>query len=321
MTVNAGSNAYPKALVITGPTASGKSALSLRLARLLGGSIVNLDSVQIYKGFDVGSAKPTVEQRQSAEHLLFDLTAWHEDMDAAKYSEIAKKTWLHSKVPLVFTGGTGLYLRSLWGQNFHEQEASDPEVKKQLQQKVQAGELAVLYEELKKVDPLRAEVLHPNDHVRIVRALEIFRSTGMRFAQFTSDKQGGPSHELRSRCYWVHLNPDRELLRQQIKQRTKEMVEHGRLWQEVLQLLRSGVSSTCKPMRTIGYKQVIACLRGELTPSELEERIFFATCQYAKRQRTWFAKTSPDICVELFGSEVCLDSIEPDIQNFLGSGT
>ncbi len=310
-------DSYPRAIVLTGPTASGKSKLAIKLAQSLRGAIANLDSVQLYRGFDIGSAKPNTEERKIVPHLLFDVVSWQEEMDAAKFAMRAKKAWAASKVPLVFTGGTGLYLRSLLEQDFHPQDASDPDYKQKMQEMVRRGELAALYQQLESCDPDRAAALHPNDHVRIVRALEIVHCTGMQFAAFSAQHSSEDGPGLRTRCYWIHLNPCRDELRDRIRERTRALLKRSSLQHEVLGLLRSGVSSISKPMRTIGYKQVIDFFRGDLSSCELEDRIFYATCQYAKRQRTWFAKTTPDVRLESFGDGVESAEILQQIENFM----
>jgi len=306
---------YPLAVIVTGPTASGKSALSIAIARQLSGCVANLDSVQVYRGFDIGSAKPSAEERRSVPHILFDIAQADEDMDAAKYAGLAKAAWKNSKIPPVFTGGTGLYLRSLLSEQFHVQETSDAGYRLELEQKLTELGSSYLHAELTKVDPERAKALHANDHVRIVRALEILHCTGMPFAEFTASKSHADL-DLRSRCFWVHLSPDKELLRERIRERTRTLLKDSALQNEVLGLLRVGVSAHVKPMRTIGYKQVVEVLRGELDASELEDRIFYATCQYAKRQRTWFAKTKPDLCFESLGAEVNQCQLMQEVRKF-----
>ena len=277
-------------IVVAGPTASGKSGLALKLAKELKGEIVNCDSVQVYKGFDIGSAKPSSEERAIVPHHLFDVVDAHEDFDAALYARKAKRAIEEIKergqVPIV-VGGTGLYLRSLWGQNFHDLP-KDSELRARLE-KVSNEELM---SELKRVDPQRATEIHYNDHLRLVRAVELTRLlggpvSGLEAAEDQSDQS-----------YKIRMSVPRKQLHVRIATRVTEMLEAG-LEGEVKSLLHKGISNSCKPMQSIGYKQICDQLDGKaLSKDDLIEEIVIATRQYAKRQETWFRKVSFDFQFE-----------------------
>lgn len=279
-------------IAIIGPTCSGKSALALKLAQKCQGEIVSCDSVQVYRGFDIGSAKPTYKEQQEVKHHLIDLVSFNEDFDAAKYASLARKSIAtiaqSKKIPFV-VGGTGLYLRSLWGIGFH-QLPSDELVKKQLRRRKDSS----LYQELFLRDPQRAHQLHPNDHIRLRRALEIIYLAGKPTTQVTSLD----INDLWNPKLIILLNPDRSYLAEKIKQRAHAMLADG-LIDEVKTLLARGCSPQAKPMLSIGYKQVIDYLQGKLEFDNLEEAIATATRQYAKRQMTWFKKLKIDYSVNI----------------------
>lgn len=273
----------PEFIVVGGPTASGKSALALALSKSIGGAVVCCDSIQLYRGFDVGSAKPTASERLEVPHYLFDILNWNESFDAASYARAAKSVISQVKnqglIPIV-VGGTGLYLRALLGDAWDDDIPNDHELRSRLARRDSFD----LYGELKSRDPRRAAELHPNDRFRVIRALEINILTGKVVHVRRPDNRVLPSGHL-----MIFLSPDRESLHLRIEKRTKDMVAGG-LIAEVDGLLTAGVDPACKPMQSIGYKQVVAMLRGHLERAQLEEKILFATRQYAKRQVTWFKK-------------------------------
>jgi tRNA dimethylallyltransferase len=275
---------YPSYVVIAGPTASGKSALALALAERIGGEIVGCDSVQVYRGFDVGSAKPSAEEMGRVRHHLIDVVDWNEDYDAARYARDARKAIgdikERKKIPVV-VGGTGLYLRALLQEAFHDDLPSDEGLRSELRKETSE----VLYSRLKACDPKRASEIHPNDRFRVVRALEL------------NILLGGPVHEKTSiqveadsDAVIFILDPERATLHERIALRTAQMLKEG-LMGEVSNLIKSGVSVTCKPMESIGYKQAATFLKGTLAEELLFDQIKAATRQYAKRQSTWFRKT------------------------------
>ena len=272
----------PEFVVVGGPTASGKSALALELSKSIGGAILCCDSVQLYRGFDIGSAKPTASDCATVPHYLFDVLDWNDPFDAAAYARAAKTIMLEISqrglIPVI-VGGTGLYLRALLGDAWDDDVPSD----KELRQRLSERESLDLYGELQQKDPRRAAELHPNDRFRVIRALEINILTGSVVRVRRPDSSLPLSHVM------IFLNPERDTLHNRIAERTKDMIKNG-LMAEVDGLLAAGVDPACKPMQSIGYKQVLAMRQGLLPADKLEEKIVFATRQYAKRQITWFKK-------------------------------
>ncbi len=276
-----------KLVVICGPTASGKSGFGLELARALNGEIVSCDSVQVYRGFNIGAAKATEAEQREIPHHLLDVVDCSEEFDARAYGEKARaaiEVILHrGKVPIV-VGGSGLYLRALWEEDWHEDLPKDEGLRDELA-KLERHELL---KRLAEKDPERAASIHPNDRYRLTRALEIALLTGKPL----SDRARKLS-PLKKQSYTIVLRPPRALLHQRIADRVVQMMADG-LLAEVETLIKKGCSPTCKPMQSIGYKQAAACLRGELSIEKLPATIIAATRQYAKRQDTWFRKVAAD---------------------------
>lgn len=279
----------PEFVVVAGPTASGKSDIAMALAERYQGSIVCCDSVQLYRGFDIGSAKPSVADRQCVPHHLYDVFNWNEACEAATYAQLARRAINeirgNGRVPIL-VGGTGLYLRALLGDAWDSDVPSDEGLRRDLSQRP-SGEL---FSDLQKVDPARASQLHPNDRFRVIRALEINKLTGhpVKFRQANTAQFEA--------AFMILVCPDRHILHERIQIRTSEMVRAG-LEREVRELLSSGADPDCKPMQSIGYKQMIALIQGKLDCLQLEEKILAATRQYAKRQMTWFKKVPSDITI------------------------
>lgn len=273
-------------IAVVGPTASGKSAVALEIAQHCKGEIVCCDSVQLYRGFDIGSAKPTVAERQQVPHHLFDSLAAEEPCDAAIYAQKARDCIadIHSRgrLPLV-TGGTGLYLRALTGENWNADLPRDDKLRAKLQQQSSDE----LFSELVMLDPVRAKQLHPNDRFRVVRALEILKLTGKAVPQPKTATTAERDHIV------IVMDPPKLKLHEAIRQRTLDMLRLG-LVDEVKALLAQGVGQGIKAMSSIGYAEVRAVLNGELPESRLQEAIEISTKQYAKRQNTWFNKSPRD---------------------------
>jgi tRNA dimethylallyltransferase len=272
-------------LVIAGPTASGKSALAMELAQKFRGEIINCDSVQLYRGFNIGSAKPTAAEQALIPHHLLDVVNADENYDARCFAEdteaLIQKIRSHDRLPIV-VGGTGLYLRALWRENWHDLPKSES-----LRQELEAWSNDALHERLHAIDPVRAAQLHRNDRFRLQRAVEIATLTGQPLSAQT------PKSEDRNRAFAIRVLCPRPLLQERSRQRVDQMLAAG-LIDEVRELLASGVNPQSKPMQSIGYAQVVEFLEGKITEAELPEQIQIATRQYAKRQETWFKKVQFD---------------------------
>lgn len=302
-------------LAIVGPTGSGKSALGISIAEKIGGEIVNCDSVQVYRGFNIGSAKVTAPEMRGVPHHLIDILEWNEDCDASRYAKMAQAAIAdisgRGKIPII-VGGTGLYLRALWGYDWDDQISSDPKVRSNLARL----ETAEAFDDLKNLDPRRAAQIHCNDRFRILRALEIIQVTGKPASeQLQGSKPQSPP------LFSIFLNPDRAELHQILENRVEMMLKRG-LVDEVKNLLASGVLSTAKAMTSIGYKQVIQFLEGGNSFAELKERILIATRQYAKRQCTWFRGMDWTMEIREFGRELSAmtEPLEENIQEVLEKG-
>ena len=276
----------PRLLVIAGPTASGKSALALDLAEQLNGEIICVDSLTVYRGLAIGSAKPTAEQQQRVPHHLLDIREPTDPFTASDFRTAAAAA-IHEiagrgKRPIL-AGGTGLYLRSLL-RGLNKAPGEDPVLREALRERLEREGGAVLLAALAKVDPDTAQRLHPNNRNRIIRALEVFQTSGIPLAQFQAEHgfADSPYHALQF-C----LDLPRPKLYQRIDERVDAMLAAG-LVAEVQGLLQSGVPADCKPLQAIGYKEVVAYLQGNYDQTEMTRLIKRNTRHFAKRQLTWF---------------------------------
>ncbi len=279
-------------VAIVGPTGSGKSALGWHLAREFGGEVVSADSVQVYRGLNIGSAKATAEERRAVIHHLEDILDPDEEYSAARFRSqaVAIIQSLHArKIPVFIVGGTGLYLRTLTRGIFRGPEAN-PELRRSLGRQAEEKGSETLYEELKRVDPDAASRIHPRDAVRIIRALEVYQMSGQPISGFQKE------HGFKERDFIVlkiGLSFPRDELFRRIDARVHRMLDRG--WvEEVRGLLQKGYSPKLKSLQSLGYRQVISFLQGEKSIAETVLSIQGDTRRYAKRQLTWF-KADPEI--------------------------
>ena len=274
-------------LAVVGATASGKSSVALRLAERHGAEILSCDSVQVYRGFAIGCAKPTAEEQARVRHHLIDVVDWHQEFDAQRYCALAAEAIgaAHSSGRrMILCGGTGLYLRAL---RYGLIDAPERDVA--LRERLYAEEKArpgVLYERLQSVDPTTARRTEPKNLVHVVRALEIHATTG-ELPSALRAKHGFNEERVPMRV--VAIDWPREILRERIAARVSSMIAHG-LVDEVKGLLEQGVAEDCRPMRAVGYREVCEFLRGTLAREELPRRITQATWEYARRQYTWLRR-------------------------------
>jgi tRNA dimethylallyltransferase len=273
-------------IAIVGPTASGKSALALRLARELGGEIVSCDSLQVYRGLDIGSAKATAAERAEVRHHLLDVVEPGEEFSAAEYARQGRAVLIEiaarGRLPLV-AGGTGLYLKALL-QGLFEGPARNEPLRRRLEALAERYGDARLHRLLGRVDPESAARLAARDRVRIIRALEVFWTTGR---PLTALHREG-ARPLRGFATLVlGLAPDRADLRLRVEQRAREMFEGG-LLDEVRALLDRGLPPELRPLRAIGYRQAVAVVLGRQSREDARRETVAETLQFAKRQMTWF---------------------------------
>lgn len=296
----------PKVVVIVGPTASGKTAVSIELAKKINGEIISADSMQIYKDMDIGSAKPTKEEMQGIPHYMIDVVEANEVFNVAKYKEMAEecieKILAKNKVPII-VGGTGLYVSTLTkGVEFSDIE-NDLEYRDELT-KISLEENGVdkLFDMLKGIDPEAAEIIDKNNVRRVIRALEIYKVTGKTKTQVDRES----IKELKYDYKVFGLNWDRQELYDRIDKRVDIMLDMG-LLDEVKKVNEKGISPTA--LQGLGYKEIIEYLNNEITLEEAIEKIKQETRRYAKRQMTWFKKDKNIVWINAKDKDYVVDYI------------
>lgn len=279
----------PRVVAVGGPTASGKTALSVALARAFDGEIINADSMQIYKNLDVGTAKPSEEERQGIPHYLLDFLSPETPYSVADFTAAAdpliRDITARGRLPLV-VGGTGLYITSLLSGMAFAPEKTDPAIRARLQARADTEGGAALYAELQRIDPNYAAQVHPNNLPRVIRALELFEATGRRMSDQRREARPAeaPYHAL---CLCLTCR-DRAVLYSRIDRRVDEMVENGVL-DEARQVYdhRDAYRTAAQ---AIGYKEFFPYFEDTANLTECTERLKQATRNYAKRQLTWFRR-------------------------------
>ncbi len=275
---------------ICGATATGKTALALALADEYGGEIISCDSMQIYRGMDVGTAKPTEAERERVPHHMIDIreptepysvSDYKADAEAAEADIIAR-----GRVP-IYCGGTGLYLDAVVYDNKYSDGGGNDELRGELLRFAEAQGADALYGRLLEIDPEAAASIHKNNIRRVARAIEIYETTGKRKSEWDAESRTGGRRTMTV----IGLRfLDREIHREAIRRRCREMMRGG-LPEEAARLYGSGALADGMPAsRAIAYKELLPYLSGLETEAEAEDRLFFATCRYAKRQATWFYK-------------------------------
>lgn len=302
------------AIVICGPTGSGKTKLAIDLANSINGEIISADSIAVYKGLDVGAAKPDINERKQAVHYMIDVVEPSQEFSVAEYKETARKIMFsllkQGKVPII-CGGTGYYIDALLYDFSYGNCPKNEEFRKECDEIIQKEGIGVLYERLKQVDAKTAEILHLNDKMRIVRALEIFETTGQKKSEIVDEKT--PVVKFFAFSY----NDEREKLYQRINTRVDEMFKSG-LVAEVQGLLENGVKPCDQSMQGIGYKEVVEGLFNGFSEDEMKETVKRNTRRYAKRQITWFKRLDNLIYVDrstLNAEEYIKDYIYGKLQN------
>jgi len=277
-------------VIIQGPTAVGKSELAIELAQKFSMEIINADSMQVYRGMDIGSAKPSLIERNIVAHHLIDIKDPDEEFSAAQFkNEASNIIFSLAQKPkhALLVGGTGFYIRALT-QGLFPAPSADLKLRKELKEKEKTYGKGYLCKELKKVDSEAASKIHPNDTFRIIRALEVFYLTGKPI----SEQQ--KMHQFKHTYFNVlkiGLLRDRKDIYHRIEERVDKMIKRG-LVDEIKQLLKGGYPPTIKPFQSLGYKQILGFLQGELSLDEAVMLIKRNTKRYAKRQLTWFRKDS-----------------------------
>ena len=280
----------PKILVISGPTASGKTWLAVELAKRHNGEVVSADSMQIYRRMDIGTAKPTAEEMQGIPHHMIDIADPEEDFSVARYVDMAAGCvdgiLARGRLPIL-AGGTGLYIDSLLSGRTFAAFDGRGSLREELETRFAREGGQALLTELAQVDPDAAARLHPNDAKRIIRALEVWRTTGKTITRHNEETRALPP---RYSALTLTLDFERrEDMWERIDRRVDRMMADG-LAEEVRALLDSGVPERCTAMQAIGYKEMACALRGDGDVRAAAEEIKLRSRQYAKRQRTWFRR-------------------------------
>ncbi len=276
-------------IVITGPTASGKTAMSVELAKILGAEIVNADSMQIYKYMDIGTAKPDMEERQGIPHHLIDIAEPDEQFSVARYCECAKEAIdaVHAKgKPVVMVGGTGLYVDSLVNNIQFSEIDADEEYRAKMDALADEKGNEYLYNMLCEVDTVSGAKISVSDRKRIIRALEVYHLTGKTITWHNEQSRSVPSPYNTT---MFAIDVDREVLYDKINRRVDIMMEKG-LLNEVKNIIAMGIKRDFTSMQAIGYKEIAEYLDGEITLDDAIDKIKQGSRRYAKRQLTWYRR-------------------------------
>ena len=277
-------------IILTGPTAVGKTALSIRLAKKVNGEIISADSMQVYKGMDIGSAKVMPAEMDGIKHHLIDVLEPSEEFNIVKFKELSQialeEIYAKGKIPIL-AGGTGFYIQSVLYDIDFEENDNDKAYRQKLEALAKTeGGVQKLYEMLQEIDPKSAEIIHENNVKRVIRALEFYEETGTLISDHNEEQSKKESPY--NFCYFV-LNDDREKLYKSIDKRVDIMLENG-LVSEVKKLYEKGYTKDMVSMQGLGYKEILEYLNGEIS---LEEALYIIkrdTRHFAKRQLTWFRR-------------------------------
>ena len=276
-------------VIITGPTASGKTALSIELAKQIGGEIISADSMQVYRHMDIGSAKVTKEEMDGVPHHLIDVLDPSEEFNVVRFQEMARKAmeeiYERGKIPII-AGGTGFYIQALlYDIDFTETDENNS-IREELEQKARTEGASVLHAMLKEIDPESAEAIHENNVKRVIRAIEFYRQTGKKISDHNrQEREKSSPYQF---LYYV-IDLPRELLYSRIEQRVDQMIEQG-LVEEVKALQAMGCTRDMVSMQGLGYKEILDYLNGQLTLDEAVYVLKRDTRHFAKRQLTWFRR-------------------------------
>lgn len=276
-------------IIITGPTAVGKTDISIQLAKEIQGEIISADSVQVYKGLNIGSAKISIEEMQGIQHYLVDEIEPEEDFNVYRFKccakEYVKKIHEKGKIPIV-AGGTGFYIQSLLYDVDFSFENLNPNIRKELEELALKEGSDVLYNLLSTVDPESAREIHPNNIKRVIRAIEYFKQTGQKISEHNKiQKENVSPYNF---VYFV-LNMNRKLLYERINQRVDKMISSG-LREEVSMLRQRGLKTEMVSMQGIGYKEMMECMDGKIDFENAIDNIKKNSRHFAKRQITWFKR-------------------------------
>ncbi len=311
-------NSTPSLLAIVGPTASGKSELAMALAERVQSAILCVDSMQVYKGLDVGTAKPSQEQRNRIPHYGLDLVSPLETFSASKFASYAEpmvRRAAEAQSPLILCGGTGLYFRALL-EGFFETPEPDPLIRSALKARLEQEGAQALYRELQHADAESARSIHPNDAKRMIRALEIVQQTGQTLSQLQAKQETKPwlKHTV-----FLGIKRTKKDLDRRIQLRTKEMYDNG-LIEETRWLLQLGCGEEHTAFQALGYKECVDYLRNKNSLDEARSLTQIHTRQYAKRQMTWFRRQFDTHWLNLANTEEIQEIVNESLHVWTNSG-
>lgn len=305
-----------KVIVIVGPTAVGKTALGVQLAQLFNGEVISGDSMQVYRGLDIGTAKVTDAEKGAVPHHLIDVRDVDEPYTASDFQQMGRdkinEITAREHIPIV-VGGTGLYIESLLYNMSHGEADPDPDFRTEMEALAEKESRQFVWEKLEAIDPETADNIHPNNLVRTIRALEVHHVTGQKFSDYK--KQQNERQPLYD-TFIIGLNTDRELLYNRINQRVDLMMADGLI--DEARWLDCAVSRDAQSIRGIGYKELFAYFDGEIELQEATSDIKQASRHYAKRQLTWFRnKTAVNLWVNLVEYPEELEQVKQAVRTFL----
>ncbi len=304
-------NIKPKIFVILGPTAIGKSSLAFRLAKKCDASIINADSLQVYKYLDIGTSKPTSEERNAVPHYMIDILEPDQEFNAANFKLMAEqviKKLSEENKKIILVGGTFLYVKILLSGLIGESDLNT-DIRKMIEEVKDTKGLLYLYRILMKVDKTAGEKINPNDYIRIQRALEVYFSSGVKISDLQNE------HNFETNNYnicKIGLQMERSELYERINLRVEEMLEKGFI-EEVENIINMGFDTTLKPMKSIGYKELGSYLSGVIDKDSAVNLIKQNTRKYAKRQSTWLRKEAD---VSWYSNETNLKIFENKFNQF-----
>lgn len=284
-----------KAIIICGPTASGKTALAISVCEKFNGSIIGADSRQIYRGLDIGTAKPSADERAKVPHYMIDIVDIDEDFTAAEFgrraTEYLEQIRNAGRIPVI-AGGAGLYLEALT-EGLADAPPKDDNIRRALEERIEREGIAVLHRELRVIDPETAEKISPNDPVRIVRALEIYELSGKPACLI---RREGHYSKPDFNFLWIGLELPRKILYERIDTRVDGMIESG-LEEEIRKIVNEGSGGALKKKKIVGYAEILDALDSEYSMAEAIRLIKQHSRNYAKRQLTWFRNRCSPIWV------------------------
>jgi len=304
-------NNKPQLIIIAGPTCVGKTSIAIKLAQKWNGQIIGADALQVYRFMDIGTAKPSIKEQSQVIHHMINVVDPDTPFDAARYSDMARPIIdrLHQdNIPIFLVGGSGLYIKTLT-QGLFQQAPGNLSLRQTFKQLAATHGNAYLYDRLQKQDPEAASHIHPNDMVRIIRALEVFETTGQSIKAYHRNHQFA---DTPYQLFKIMLQEDRKKLYHRIDNRVDQMIHAGFL-QEVKNLITKGYHCQLNAMQAIGYKHMCAYLNGHLNWDQSVQLMKRDTRRYAKRQFTWFRADKSFI----WTSKSEVDNLDSQISQFM----